>query len=687
MPQALHVRTLNYLHFRYQLLATSRSGLFVIVLAIVTTTQLFGSRVSSANAVGISDLAGIVTGPAGALFGGLGDLAGKVGAGALKEALEWLFGGLESTITLNAMRSVTKVVELPALNGSNNSIVAAIYIMSIPTFAIGTMFAVSQAMYGSMSSSEPLGGYGRVIIRTVVLVVAAAAWYPIVQLLVYVTNDLSSYLLSDPVIGENTRESFAEAKTDKLAPILMLLVYLILAVSWLLLVVAKGVITLAFVMVAIGGPMILALSTFPPARNMVNWLMTTVATLIAIPALWAFVFCAWAFIGSSLWNETFADEPSQLYKASLFIAAMIAIYGVTKRALAMGRMGIPGGIPGGGVAKMGMGLAAAYAGRNVAAGLLSKGTATQTVSHELPDGSTVSQKTPLRGAAAKRAMDDGARHSADPASARAQNTAARQSATEERTRRIEDAKRSATAAANPGTIPAPGSAVHPDGNTMSYDRNGSLSGPSGETQARHKAAWDREISKAATSQRPTEDAVRQAGASFSSADRAAFHQLAVGADSNGRTPAQAQAHFSDRVSSVMAGSNISTSSGVAPDGMTIATASPATAAAAFAPADPPSTGGPSGGADAFRSAAAATGGADAFGSASAAGETPSAAPQGPNNDIEPFSVWKDDRSGRSGSQDVGAAAGTRAAESQARAEAIRNNMEQGPFGTGGAPPS
>lgn len=683
MPQALHVRTLNYLHFRYQLLATSRSGLFVIVLAIVTTTQLFGSRVSSANAVGISDLAGIVTGPAGALFGGLGDLAGKVGAGALKEALEWLFGGLESTITLNAMRSVTKVVELPTLNGSNNSIVAAIYIMSIPTFAIGTMFAVSQAMYGSMSSSEPLGGYGRVIIRTVVLVVAAAAWYPIVQLLVYVTNDLSSYLLSDPVIGENTRESFAEAKTDKLAPILMLLVYLILAVSWLLLVVAKGVITLAFVMVAIGGPMILALSTFPPARNMVNWLMTTVATLIAIPALWAFVFCAWAFIGSSLWNETFADEPSQLYKASLFIAAMIAIYGVTKKALSMGRMGIPGGIPGGGAAKMGMGLAAAYAGRNVAAGLLSKGTATQTVSHELPDGSKVSQQTPLRGAAAKRAMADGAKYSADPTSPKAKRSAALDAAIEERTRRNAAGKTSAAgsvpgpgSAANRGSGPAPGSAVHPGGNTMSYDSNGSLMGPVGETQARHKAAWDREIAKADTTQRPSEDAIRQAGASFSSADRAAFHQLATEAESGGRSAEQAQAHFSDRVSRVMAGSNISTTSGLAPDGLTIATASPSTAAAAFAPANPPvSGGGPETG---------SASGAPTFGAGAHAGAAAPPQSQGP---VRRADLWDEDGSRGPSSADFGAAAGTRADEQKARTEKIHNNLqgEKGPFGDGGAP--
>lgn len=674
MNQPLHVRAITGIAFRYQLLTASRGGLFSVVLAIVLATQLFGSRISTANALGLSDLIGVVAGPAGGLFSGLGDLAGKVGAGALKEALEWLFGGLESTITLAAMRSVTQVVDLPSLGSSNNSIVAAIYIMSIPTFALGTLFAVSQAMYGSMSSSEPMGGYGRVIIRTVILVVVAAAWYPIVQLLVYVTNDLSAYLLSDPVIGENTRESFAEAKTDKLAPILMLLVYLVLAVSWLLLVVAKGVITLAFVMLAIGGPMILALSTFPPARNLVNWLTTSLATLIAIPALWAFVFCAWAFIGSSLWNASFEDEPSQLYRASLFIAAMIAIYGVTKKALSMGRMGIPGGIPGGGAAKMGMGLAAAYAGRNVAAGLLAKGTAMQTVSHELADGSKVSQQTPLKGAAAKRAMAEGAKYSADPTSPRAKRNASLDAAIEDRARKNAAGATSAAAAANPGSIPAPGSAVHPGGNTMSYDSNGSLTGPVGETQARHKAAWDREIAKADTTQRPNEDAIRQAGASFSSADRAAFHQLATEAESGGRNAEQAQAHFSDRVSRVMAGSNISTTSGLAPDGMTIATASPATAAAAFAPADPPSTGGGTG-----------TGGSAPTFSPGASADA-AAAPQSQGSSL-PLNLWDEDNGRGRSSADVGAASGARDAESQARTEAIQNNMKQGegPFGTGGAP--
>lgn len=665
MPQPLHVRAINRIVLQYRLLTATRSGLLAICFAVLVFFQFLGSQTSSANAGIVGDLVGVVSSPVGALFGGVGSLAGSIGGKALKSALEWLFGGLESTITLSAMRSVTRIISLPTLDGRNNSVVAAVYIMAIPIFAVGTMLSVSQAMYGSMGSSEPMGGYGRVILRSVVLVVAAAAWYPIVQLLVVVTNDLSGYFLSDEVMGGTLQKSFAQAHTDKLAPILMLLVYLILAVSWLLLVVAKGVLTLSFVMIAVGGPVILGLSTFPPARNLVNWLTTTVATLVAIPALWAFVFASWAFVGASLFDKTIPDSPNQLYKASLFIAAMLAIYGVTKKALAMGRMGIPGGMPGGGLAKIGMGVAAAYAGRSVATGIMAKNTATQTVSHALPDGSTVSQSSKLMGRSAKDAMAAGQRHSADPSSQTALKKRSMEASVNAKEASMRDARTAETAAANPGTMQVGASTVQAGGNTMRYDRQGQLMGPAGETQSRHKAAWDRQIGSASSSgNSPSESQVRQAGAAFSSADRASFGKLASEAQGEGRTEGQAQAHFSDQMSRVLAGSDVSTQSGKAPDGLTIATASPTTVSTAFAPgpAGPP-TGGSGGG------GSSSTGSAGGPTSSPAPAQAPSAVSgqKAPTYD----SIWASD-------SDLGRSATASAADQDARTkqEDIARNIAE-----------
>lgn len=632
-------------------IAFSRGGMLVVVFALIAAATALGNRTTAADAIGVGDalqhIPGIGAGfsVAGKLFGGVGGLAGAIGGKALKEALEWLFGGLEGTITLAAMRSVTTVVPLPPGRGG---LILAIYVISLPIFAAGTMLSISQAMYGTVGGADPTGSYGRVAFRVLGVVVLAAAWYPLMKVAVTVANDISQYLLSNEVIGSTVRQSFAEANTETLAPILMLLVYLVLAVSWLLLVVTKGALALSFVMIALGGPVVLALSTLPGCNQFLGWLGKTVGTLIAIPALWAFVFGAWAFVGSALWEGAIPGAPSGLYRASLFIAAMIALYGVTKVALKAARIGLPAGVPGGQMAKVGMGVMTAMAAREGAQALMSAGTATRVEEHTLGDGVRVRQQEKLRGAAAKEHMQRGRETTRSNANAgtagqgRENRYAPAGAPKRDRVNTADEmpvptpttsgsagvgaATSAGTAAgtaqtrAGTGTAAAASAAAR-SGSALQYNRDHSVQGPSNAAAHRAKADWDKHIASvrgraaAATSNGAGDAstasaaiaqdgtpaaagltgasgsakdapmrAVQEAGKAFSPADRASFHRLAMEALAGDRTPQQAQKNFSNAMSSALAGAAITTSSPLAEDAAMIATAPPVTVAEAFSPA-------------------------------------------------------------------------------------------------------
>jgi hypothetical protein len=500
----------------------SRGGVFAAVFAIVLAFALLGSRTTQADATLVTSIPGIgpALGIAGELFGGgVAKLAGDAGGKFLKGSLEWLFGGLEKDITLPAMRSVTKVIPLPPGQGG---LILAIYVIALPIFAAGALLSITQALYGTVGGADPTGSYGRVAFRVLGIVALAAAWYPLMQVAVTVTNDVAQYLISDAVLGKTVQKSFAKAKTDSLAPILMLLVYLVLAVSWLLLVVAKGVITLSFVMLALGGPVVLAISTLPGCNHLLGWLMKSVGTLMGIPALWAFVFGAWAFVGAALYDQSIEDAPSQLYTASLFIAAMAAIYAVTKMALKGGRLGLPAGLPGGGMAKVGMGVATAMAAREGAQAILSAGTAKRVEQHSLLDGSKVRQEQTLRGDRAREYMQRGretgwnratetntrevrenrydpdgmkktAQELSDQGSSKLQDVKPRNGAGTQG--KAEGSSGAANGAMADGRTNAVPQAAQEDtkGSQLQYDKNGDVRGLSNATAYSQKAGWDKRI--------------------------------------------------------------------------------------------------------------------------------------------------------------------------------------------------
>jgi hypothetical protein len=114
----------------------------------------------------------------------------------------------------------------------------------------------------------------------------------------------------------------------------------------------KYVVTFAFAVLYLGGPVMLGLGAFPGLGSVaLNSLVRSLAVLIVIPLSWATVFAAWAAV-----NSTLVSTPPKTAGAfalavingpGIFVASCLVVFGVTRALIKMATpLGAPLSIPG-----------------------------------------------------------------------------------------------------------------------------------------------------------------------------------------------------------------------------------------------------------------------------------------------------------------------------------------------------
>ena len=328
--------------------------------------------------------AGVIPNPIDAvkgLIGVPGDIAGELGATVLKEALEWLLGGIEAAITLALVKFLTHI-DLP-VGESLAQVTGPVIVIGGFFLVVGLITSIGDGYREIVAGTDTAPRViGQAIFRVIGLALLLGAWYWIVPLAVDVANGMSGYVLSDNAVASALRRTFAAEELLSVGfPLLGLLTAIALAMSILILVVLKFVLAIAFACLYVGGPAFIGFAALPRVGALPLAIATRgLFTLTLIPLLWTIVFVAWAGVSAAMFDTATGDAKGvmgALMGPGLFLAGLVVMLAATKKVLSMATFGLRLAVPGAGVARLAVrsatGLAVARAlGTGAAAGAMSQ---------------------------------------------------------------------------------------------------------------------------------------------------------------------------------------------------------------------------------------------------------------------------------------------------------------------------
>jgi hypothetical protein len=327
--------------------------------------------------------AGIVPNPIDAVKGLLGvpgDVAGELGATVLKEALEWLLGGIKAAITIALVKFLTHI-ELP-VGESLAQVTGPMIVIGGFFLVVGLITSIGDGYREIVAGTDtPPRVIGQAIFRVVGLALLLGSWYWIVPLAVDVANGMSGYVLSDNAVSSALRRTFAAEELLSVGfPLLGLLTAIALATAILILVVLKFVLAIAFACLYVGGPAFIGFAALPRIGGLPLAIATRgLFTLTLIPLLWTIVFVAWAGVSAAMFDTATGDAKGvmgALMGPGLFLAGLVVMLAATKKALSMATFGLRLSVPGVGIARLAVrsatGLAVARALGAGAAGAMSQ---------------------------------------------------------------------------------------------------------------------------------------------------------------------------------------------------------------------------------------------------------------------------------------------------------------------------
>ncbi|MGI8944768.1 MAG: hypothetical protein ACR2GL_00830 [Thermoleophilaceae bacterium] len=324
------------------------------------------------------------------LVGVPGKVASKLGASVLQDALAWLLGGLKATITLALVKFLVHV-ELSA-GGSLGRLTGPMIVIGGFFLVVGLITSVGdgyrEIIAGADSAPRVIG---QAIFRVIGLAILLGSWFWLVPLAVDVANGMSGYVLADGAVGSALRRTFGgEQLLAGGFPLLGLLTGIMLAFAILALVVLKFIIAIAFAGLYVGGPALIGFAALPRVGNApLAIAVRGLFTLTVIPLLWTIVFAAWAGVSAGVFESATGGGGviRGLMGPGLFLAGLVVMLGVTKKALAMATYGVPLSMPGGRLARSAAMMAVARGMGGAAKGAAAGGAAKQGEG-EQPPGKT-----------------------------------------------------------------------------------------------------------------------------------------------------------------------------------------------------------------------------------------------------------------------------------------------------------
>jgi hypothetical protein len=290
---------------------------------------------------------------------GLKDIGGDV----LRSALEWLLGGLKATITLVLVKSLTHI-ELP-VGGSLEEATGPIIVIGGFFLVVGLITSVGAGYREIIAGTDTAPRViGSAIFRVIGLSLLLGAWFWVVPLAVDVANGMTGYVLSDEGVGSAVRRTFAtESVLSAGFPLLGLLTAVFMSMAMLVLVVLKFVMAIAWACLYVGGPALIGFAALPGVGRLPLSLVTRgLFTLTVIPLAWAVVFVAWAGVSAGLFDTVTGDGGgivTALMGPGLFLAGLFVMLAVTKKVLAIASFGLALSVPGAGIARSAINMAAA----------------------------------------------------------------------------------------------------------------------------------------------------------------------------------------------------------------------------------------------------------------------------------------------------------------------------------------
>lgn len=382
--------------------ATRRTarGLDIALVAAVLLAALGASALDPSSASALP----IVGGPSLNPLDGLKDIGGDI----LQSALEWLLGGIQTVITL-ALLEFLVTIELP-IGDSLQEATGPIIVIGGFFLVVGLITSVGAGYREIIAGTDTAPRViGSAIFRVIGLALLLGAWFWIVPLAIDIANGMSGYVLSDDGVAQAVRRAAAtQTALSFQFPLLALLTAVFLSITMLVLVVLKFVMTIAFACLYVGGPALIGFAALPGVGRIPLGLVTRgVVTLTVIPLAWAVVFAAWAGVSAGT-VDSIGGEGSGIVNAlmgpGLFFAGLVVMLAVTKKVLAMATFGLALSVPGAGIARHAINMAAA---RSLLGGVGGGGAGT--------DAAADAAKAPTKGGDASADASvggDGARHQA-----------------------------------------------------------------------------------------------------------------------------------------------------------------------------------------------------------------------------------------------------------------------------------
>jgi hypothetical protein len=295
-------------------------------------------------------------------FGGqVTHVAGSVVLDGVKAILDWIFGGLRDTITPYVMRFLTRIDLV--FGGGLDRMVVPLVVIGAALMVLGAVSSVIQGygavLAGASSSASLISG---VLMRVAGLALLMGSWHTLVPIGVDVANAFSGYVLSDQAISDALAKTFGLtaaggatagiAAASGVAPIVLVILLVLMAMFFVALLLLKYVVTFAFAVLYLGGPVMLGLGAFPGLGSVaLNSLVRSLAILIVIPLSWATVFAAWAAVNSTLVTappkNAGAFALAVINGPGIFVASCLVVFGVTRALIKMATpLGAPLSIPG-----------------------------------------------------------------------------------------------------------------------------------------------------------------------------------------------------------------------------------------------------------------------------------------------------------------------------------------------------
>ena len=348
-----------------------RIGMWSLAAAVgLVAVMGTGSRTEPA-AAGLLDFLKFVpgVGPGAVLVTSLFSKAAEGIAGEVVKQfanlMEYLFGGLLSTITLGFVKFLV-TIDLD-FSGSLTAVVGPMYVIGAFFLMIGLMVASIQAMHAVASGRDTAQhAFSLVGFKICLLALVMGAWHTILPFMASLANGLSNMVLNDHAVELALQKSFlvtggfagagaASCATTGVGcvvtPVILLILLLLLAITVVTVLIMKYVLAFGFAVAFVGGPVAIGAGGIPgvgePALNM---LVRSVCVFMLIPLVWCICFATWAGVMAST-----IDKPRDVGDALLqvvngpgmFVAAMLVLLGVTRKLLQMSMpLGAPLGLPG-----------------------------------------------------------------------------------------------------------------------------------------------------------------------------------------------------------------------------------------------------------------------------------------------------------------------------------------------------